>query len=73
MQEPVLQDKRHEHVKFCEYARSLIVRVTGRPIGTFENFDLDRLYRVDGVLICLDETLCDCFSGEYCRTNENRL
>lgn len=31
MKEPVLQDKRSEHVKFCKYATELIERVCGRP------------------------------------------
>jgi len=31
MKEPVLQDKRMEHVKFCRYATELIERVCGRP------------------------------------------
>lgn len=40
MKEPVLQDKRSEHVKFCKYCMDLIFRVTGQgsPIST--NFDI---------------------------------
>lgn len=36
MKEPVLQDKRSEHVKFCKYAAELIERISGKPllIGT---------------------------------------
>uniref|UniRef100_A0A3Q3KP91 DDB1- and CUL4-associated factor 1 n=1 Tax=Monopterus albus TaxID=43700 RepID=A0A3Q3KP91_MONAL len=36
MKEPVLQDKRSEHVKFCKFAAELIERVSGKPllIGT---------------------------------------
>ena len=31
MKEPVLQDKRSEHVKFCKYSSQLIEQVCGRP------------------------------------------
>ncbi|KAM6977034.1 DDB1- and CUL4-associated factor 1 isoform 2-T2 [Aplochiton taeniatus] len=36
MKEPVLQDKRSEHVKFCKFSAELIERVSGKPllIGT---------------------------------------
>ncbi|XP_037335404.2 DDB1- and CUL4-associated factor 1-like [Pungitius pungitius] len=36
MKEPVLQDKRSEHVKFCKSAAELIERISGKPllIGT---------------------------------------
>ncbi|KAF7666708.1 hypothetical protein LDENG_00096490 [Lucifuga dentata] len=36
MKEPVLQDKRSEHVKFCKFAAELIQRISGKPllIGT---------------------------------------
>lgn len=36
MKEPVLQDKRSEHVKFCKFAAELIERISGKPllIGT---------------------------------------
>uniref|UniRef100_A0A8C4ZR72 LisH domain-containing protein n=1 Tax=Gadus morhua TaxID=8049 RepID=A0A8C4ZR72_GADMO len=36
MKEPVLQDKRNEHVKFCKFAAELIERISGKPllIGT---------------------------------------
>lgn len=34
MREPVLQDKRQEHVKFCKHCLELIERVTGAPLTT---------------------------------------
>uniref|UniRef100_A0A673XD32 DDB1 and CUL4 associated factor 1 n=1 Tax=Salmo trutta TaxID=8032 RepID=A0A673XD32_SALTR len=36
MKEPVLQDKRSQHVRFCRYSAELIERVSGKPllIGT---------------------------------------
>ncbi|RWS31137.1 protein VPRBP-like isoform X3 [Leptotrombidium deliense] len=34
MKEPILQDKRSEHVKFCKYCMELIERVTGAPMST---------------------------------------
>ncbi|KAG7267288.1 hypothetical protein CRUP_000286 [Coryphaenoides rupestris] len=36
MKEPVLQDKRNKHVKFCKFAAELIERISGKPllIGT---------------------------------------
>ncbi|XP_022253323.1 DDB1- and CUL4-associated factor 1-like [Limulus polyphemus] len=34
MREPVLQDKRQEHVKFCKHCVELIERVTGAPLTT---------------------------------------
>uniref|UniRef100_A0A8C5DEE4 DDB1- and CUL4-associated factor 1 n=1 Tax=Gouania willdenowi TaxID=441366 RepID=A0A8C5DEE4_GOUWI len=36
MKEPLLQDKRSEHVKFCKFAAELIERISGKPllIGT---------------------------------------
>lgn len=34
MKEPILQDKRTEHVKFCKYCMELIQRITGTPVPT---------------------------------------
>lgn len=34
MKEPILQDKRSEHIKFCKYCMTLIERVTGAPVAT---------------------------------------
>lgn len=37
MKEPVMQDKRSEHLKFCKYCIELFERVTGLPASdTFE-------------------------------------
>ncbi|VDO95833.1 unnamed protein product [Soboliphyme baturini] len=46
MREPVLLDNRAEHVKFSEYGRQLIERVTGRPISDFKDLTQDRLHKV---------------------------
>uniref|UniRef100_A0A914X2Z4 LisH domain-containing protein n=1 Tax=Plectus sambesii TaxID=2011161 RepID=A0A914X2Z4_9BILA len=35
MREPVLQDKRADHQRFCEQAKALIERVTQKPISDF--------------------------------------
>ena len=32
MKEPILQDKRQEHIRFCKYCLELIERVTGSPM-----------------------------------------
>lgn len=34
MKEPILQDKRAEHIKFCKYCMELIERITGAPVAT---------------------------------------
>ena len=34
MKEPILQDKRSEHIQFCKYCIELIERVTGSPVTT---------------------------------------
>ncbi|GCB66585.1 hypothetical protein scyTo_0000617 [Scyliorhinus torazame] len=49
MREPVLQDKRHEHVKFCKYASELIERVSGKPLSIGSDVSLARLQRADVV------------------------
>ncbi|KAG7256384.1 hypothetical protein CRUP_021877 [Coryphaenoides rupestris] len=48
MKEPVLQDKRSEHVRFCRYAAELTERISGKPlIGT--DVSLARLQRASVV------------------------
>ncbi|XP_048462480.1 DDB1- and CUL4-associated factor 1 [Rhincodon typus] len=49
MREPVLQDKRHEHVKFCKYASELIERVSGKPLSIGSDVSLARLQKADVV------------------------
>jgi len=46
MWEPVLQDKRQEHIKFCKYAAELIELVSGKPPHTAVDPSLDRIRRV---------------------------
>jgi HIV-1 Vpr-binding protein len=46
MWEPVLQDKRQEHMKFCKYAAELIELVSGKPPHAAVDPSLDRIRRV---------------------------
>ncbi|XP_015243536.1 PREDICTED: protein VPRBP-like isoform X1 [Cyprinodon variegatus] len=45
MKEPVLQDKRSEHVLFCRYAVKLTERVSGKPIIMGADVSLARLQK----------------------------
>lgn len=49
MKEPVLQDKRSEHVRFCKYAAELIERVSGKPLLMGTDVSLARLQRASVV------------------------
>ncbi|KAG7478171.1 hypothetical protein MATL_G00077550 [Megalops atlanticus] len=49
MKEPLLQDKRSEHVKFCRYAAELIERVSGKPLLVGADVSLARLQRANVV------------------------
>ncbi|KAI1277988.1 Protein mahjong [Halotydeus destructor] len=49
MKEPVLQDKRTEHVKFCKYCMELIVRVTGTPVTTGIDASPDTIHKAEVV------------------------
>ncbi|KAJ8400883.1 hypothetical protein AAFF_G00392370 [Aldrovandia affinis] len=49
MKEPLLQDKRSEHVKFCRYAAELIERVSGKPLLVGTDVSLARLQRANVV------------------------
>ncbi|XP_078517401.1 DDB1- and CUL4-associated factor 1 isoform X1 [Lissotriton helveticus] len=49
MKEPVLQDKRSEHVRFCKYAAELIERVSGKPLLMGSDVSLARLQKADVV------------------------
>ncbi|PNJ32392.1 DCAF1 isoform 4 [Pongo abelii] len=49
MKEPVLQDKRSDHVKFCKYAAELIERVSGKPLLIGTDVSLARLQKADVV------------------------
>uniref|UniRef100_A0A8D0G368 DDB1- and CUL4-associated factor 1 n=1 Tax=Sphenodon punctatus TaxID=8508 RepID=A0A8D0G368_SPHPU len=49
MKEPVLQDKRSDHVKFCKYAAELIERVSGKPLLIGTDVSLARLQKSDVV------------------------
>ncbi|KAM6980512.1 DDB1- and CUL4-associated factor 1-like [Aplochiton taeniatus] len=49
MKEPVLQDKRSEHVRFCRYAAELIERVSGKPLLIGTDVSLARLQRANVV------------------------
>ncbi|ROI74347.1 DDB1- and CUL4-associated factor 1 [Anabarilius grahami] len=49
MKEPVLQDKRSEHVRFCKFAAELIERVSGKPLLIGTDVSLARLQRANVV------------------------
>lgn len=49
MKEPVLQDKRSEHVRFCRYAAELTERVSGKPLLMGTDVSLARLQRASVV------------------------
>ncbi|XP_037304281.2 DDB1- and CUL4-associated factor 1-like [Pungitius pungitius] len=49
MKEPVLQDKRSEHVRFCRYAAELTERVSGKPLLMGVDVSLARLQRANVV------------------------
>ena len=46
MKEPVLQDKRLQHVKFCRCASELIERVLGKPQNASIEASLERIRKV---------------------------
>lgn len=52
MKEPVLQDKRNEHLKFCKYASELIERVSGQTQNANVDASLDRIRKVIWQPIC---------------------
>ncbi|XP_037535824.1 DDB1- and CUL4-associated factor 1 [Nematolebias whitei] len=49
MKEPVLQDKRSEHVRFCHYAAELTKRVSGKPLLMGTDVSLARLQKANVV------------------------
>ncbi|KAL0977951.1 hypothetical protein UPYG_G00163700 [Umbra pygmaea] len=49
MKEPVLQDKRCQHVRFCRYAAELIERVSGKPLLIGTDVSLARLQKANVV------------------------
>ncbi|CAJ1051159.1 DDB1- and CUL4-associated factor 1-like isoform X3 [Xyrichtys novacula] len=49
MKEPVLQDKRSEHVRFCRYAAELTERVSGKPFLIGTDVSLARLQKANVV------------------------
>ncbi|XP_072237664.1 DDB1- and CUL4-associated factor 1-like isoform X1 [Leuresthes tenuis] len=49
MKEPVLQDKRSEHVRFCRYAADLTERVSGKPLLMGSDVSLARLQKANVV------------------------
>ncbi|KAF3855644.1 hypothetical protein F7725_016367 [Dissostichus mawsoni] len=49
MKEPLLQDKRSEHVRFCRYAAELTERVSGKPLLMGSDVSLARLQRANVV------------------------
>lgn len=49
MKEPVLQDKRNDHVRFCKFAAELIEQVSGKPLLIGTDVSLARLQRANVV------------------------
>ncbi|XP_040890661.1 DDB1- and CUL4-associated factor 1-like isoform X2 [Toxotes jaculatrix] len=49
MKEPVLQDKRSEHVRFCRYAAEMTERVSGKPLLMGTDVSLARLQKANVV------------------------
>ncbi|XP_034442578.1 DDB1- and CUL4-associated factor 1-like [Hippoglossus hippoglossus] len=49
MKDPVLQDKRSEHVRFCRYAAEMTERVSGKPLLMGTDVSLARLQRANVV------------------------
>ena len=47
IKEPILQDKRMEHLKFCKYASELVERVSGTPKTHSVDTSLDGLRKAD--------------------------
>ena len=46
MKEPVLQDKRQEHIRFCKYASDLLERVSGKQPSSVGDASLEEIRRV---------------------------
>ncbi len=46
MREPVLQDKRQEHLKFCKYANELIEMISGKTQSSNIDASLEKIRRV---------------------------
>lgn len=51
MKEPVLQDKRQEHVKFCKYASELLERVSGKESNRYSDTSLEDIRKVNNVFV----------------------
>lgn len=49
MREPVLQDKRHEHIKFCKHGIELMERVTGAPLTTGIETSISKINKAEVV------------------------
>lgn len=47
MKEPILQDKRAEHLKFCKYCIELIERITGTPVTDTMETSLGNLNKAE--------------------------
>ncbi|XP_041347553.1 DDB1- and CUL4-associated factor 1-like [Gigantopelta aegis] len=47
MKEPVLQDKRQEHIRFCKYASDLLERVSGKQPSSVGDASLEEIRRAD--------------------------
>lgn len=62
MKEPILQDKRKEHIRFCKYCLELIERVTGSPMSSNIETSIVNLNKVMCVRYSLSHSNCSFFS-----------
>jgi len=53
MKEPILQDKRLQHVKFCKCASELIESVLGKPQNASIEASLERIRKVCYISGCV--------------------
>ena len=47
MREPVLQEKRQEHVKFCKFGVALIEKVSGKQQNSNIDVSIERIRKAD--------------------------
>ena len=83
MREPVLQDKRQEHVKFCKYASALIETVSGKTQNSTIDASLEKIRKVKNRVLAVHTPYQCIFSvvshlinnlvGRCCCSNKNYL
>lgn len=84
MKDPILQEKRQEHVTFQKYALELMERVSGKakPTGAEYEISLVSLHRVSyfRMIVCITYDLSLntfqvklCFVGQRCSANKDTI